>query len=183
MLVPLRELVPNHIKAAYTMEMKRCGSEETGRAFLKYLLDALMAEMRAQETNPKRTDQATDKTNSQAKNVTERPKVLGKMYRTRGKVREMGSTSSSSGEESSTNSGRMRKVDIDSEQPHYVALTKNRGGDVPKCTCCNKGSHLLHNCYKFVHKYSLQKKRKFAEKEGRCFRCMRSGTPSSQLFG
>ena len=35
-LVSLRELVPHHIKVGFSMEMMRCGAEETGRAFLKY---------------------------------------------------------------------------------------------------------------------------------------------------
>ena len=53
-LVHLRDLVPQHIKATFSMEMWRCGAEETGKAFLTYLLDAVRVEMRAQESNPKR---------------------------------------------------------------------------------------------------------------------------------
>ena len=169
-LVPLRELVPNHIKAAYTMEMKRCGSEESGRAFLKYLLDALMAEIRAQETNPKRAEPNGEKTKVQS----EKPKVLGKLYKTQGRAKRQGYATSSS-EEDSPRTCRKERSDSDSDQPHFVSVNKTRSFEPPKCTCCKKGAHFLHNCYKFVHKYVLPKKRKFAEKDGRCFRCLRGG--------
>ena len=40
-IVSLRELVPHHIKSAYTMEMKRCGAEENGASFLKVSIGRL----------------------------------------------------------------------------------------------------------------------------------------------
>ena len=73
-LVHLRDLVPQHIKAAFLMEMLRCGAEENGKAFLKYLLDALRVELRAQESNPKRGE--GEKAGQSDKNKTEKAKVL-----------------------------------------------------------------------------------------------------------
>ena len=97
--MPLRELVPHHIKTGYSIEMKRCGSEETGRGFLKYLLDALAVELRAQETNPKKTEMTGDKPQAVDKGKAEKPRVLGKLYRAGRKSRSLGGRSSSGSEE------------------------------------------------------------------------------------
>ena len=175
-LVPLRELVPDHLKTGYSMEMKRCGAEETGKGFLKYLLDALMVEIKAQETNPKRTEAATEKTTTQGKVNGEKPRILGKLYCTGGKVLDHGTCSSSGSEAGSPYMGRRKvRMGSENESQNFVTMSKARSFEPPKCTCCNKGSHFLHSCYKFVHKLDLGNKQKFAEKDGRCFRCLRGG--------
>ena len=175
-LVPLRELVPHHIKTGYSMEMKRCGGEETGKGFLKYLLDALAVEINAQESNPRRTEVVVEKLALGEKTKTDRPRVLGKLYRTKGKARNLDDSSSLGSEGYSPRQGCKRvQTDSDADPRCYVVTNKAKSMEVPECTCCEKRNHLLHNCYKFVHQMSLDKKRRFVEREGRCYRCLRPG--------
>ena len=183
-LVPLRELTPHHIKTGYSMEMKRCGSEETGRGFLKYLLDALAVELRVQETNPKRGEMAGDKTNHTDKTKTEKPRVLGKLYQTKGKAQRRGSESSSGEESQAPGPQRHRESsDTDNDVRNYTVVSKPRTTELPKCSCCGKGAHFLHNCYRFVYGYGPLKKRSFVEKDNRSFRCLRPGHLRAKCLG
>ena len=179
-LVHLRDLVPHHIKTAFSMEMLRCGAEETGKAFLKYLLDAVRVEMRAQESNPKRGD--GEKAGQPEKNKADKPKVLGKLYRTKGKVHRRTSSSSSDSEENPPKTDK-RNTDTEPETTVYTSTVRTKNTEPPKCTCCNEGAHFLYNCYKFVHEYSLNKKRRFVETDGRCFRCLRPGHLRAACLG
>ena len=179
-LVHLRDLVPHHIKTAFSMEMLRCGAEETGKAFLKYLLDAVRVEMRAQESNPKRGE--GDKTSQLEKNKVDKPKVLGKLYKAKGKVHRRTSSSSSDSEENPPKTDR-RNTDTEPETQVYTGIVRAKNTEPPKCTCCNEGAHFLYNCYRFVHEYSLPRKRRFVETEGRCFRCLRPGHLRATCLG
>ena len=179
-LVHLRDLVPHHIKTAFSMEMLRCGAEETGKAFLKYLLDAVRVEMRAQKSNPKRGE--GDKATQQDKNKVEKPKVLGKLYGTKGKVHRRRSSSSSGSEDNTTKMDK-RATDTETENQVYTGISRPRNVEPPQCNCCREGAHFLYNCYQFVHGYSVAKKKRFAESDGRCFRCLRSGHLRADCFG
>ena len=66
-------------------------------------------------------------------------------------------------------------TDSEEEKQCFVTSSERKALEIPQCSCCRKGAHRLHNCYKFVHRYSLDKKREFAETDGRCFRCLRQG--------
>ena len=179
-LVHLRDLVPHHIKTAFSMEMLRCGAEETGKAFLKYLLDAVRVEMRAQESNPKRGE--GDKTNQQDKNKMDKPKVLGKLYKAKGKAQRRRS-SSSSGSEENTPKVEGKVTDTEAENTVYTGLARPKTVEPQNCSCCGEGAHFLYNCYKFVHEYGVQQKRRFAETDGRCFRCLRAGHLRAACLG
>ena len=170
--VHLRDLVPQHIKAAFSMEMLRCGAEETGRAFLEYLLDALRVELRAQESNPRRGD--GEKVAQQDKNKTEKVKTLGKLYSAKGKDRRRASSSSSTSESHSPKTGR-KSTDTEGETQVYTGVVRPKNIEPPKCNCCGEGAHFLYNCYRFVHEYRVPQKRRFVEDDVGCFRCLRSG--------
>ena len=170
-IVSLRELVPHHIKSVFTMEMKRCGAEETGASFLKYLLDALMAEMRA---HPKKAELAAY-AGSQEKTKGDKTKVLGKLYCTKGKEGNGRDSVSSGSEDCQCKGARRNSSDSDVEPQNYAVINRPKNFDPPECNCCGKGAHWLHSCYTFVHKYGVKEKKRFAEKDGRCFRCLRSG--------
>ena len=184
-LVPLRELVPHHIKTGYSIEMKRCGGEETGKGFLKYLLDALAVEINAQETNPKLSESNGEKGAAAVDRTKgDKSRVLGKLYKTKGKVRGQYTSSSSESEIGSPTIGRRNlSSDPETEPRNYAVVTKGRTVDPPHCSCCRRGSHFLYNCYKFVHKMSLRDKKGFVEEEGRCYRCLRIGHVRSNCMG
>ena len=179
-LVHLRDLVPHHIKTAFSMEMLRCGAEETGKAFLKYLLDAVRVEMRAQESNPKRVE--GEKANQSDKNKGDKPKVLGKLYKTKGKAQRR-TSSSSSGSDDPTLKNDQRTTDTEVETQVYTGAARPKGVEPPQCNCYGEGAHFLYNCFQFVHGYALSKKKKFAETDGRCFRCLRSGHMRAACLG
>ena len=73
----------------------------------------------------------------------------------------------SGSEDCTCRGGKKASSDSEGEAQNYAVVNRPRGFENPECNCCNKGSHLLHSCYKFVHNMSVRDKKLFAEKDGR----------------
>ena len=142
-MVLLKELVPHHLKTGYLMEMERLEQEEAGDTFLRYLLKAINVEIKAQESNPNRREKGDKVTAKDSKEKADKPRLLGKLYKTRGKARRGSSSSAGSGSTS------VKRCSSGSEEDGKVhtAARQVRKLETPKCPCCKKGEHYLHSCY------------------------------------
>ena len=152
LVVMLKSLVPQHIKAQFRTKMQMFQKPPTGNNFIWYLLNELNEEIKAQETDPQKQLAWTEgEVKDKAK--VESPKVLGYFYHSR-----------------KTNSA----VQSESKASDETCEKGTKGKqEWPLCPCCQKGNHGLHNCRKFFLIFNLKEKVAFAKQQKVCFKCLR----------
>ena len=152
LVVMLKSLVPQHIKAQFRTKMQMFQKPPTGNNFIWYLLNELNEEIKAQETDPQKQLAWTEgEVKDKAK--VESPKVLGYFYHSR-----------------KTNSA----VQSESKASDETCEKGTKGKqEWPLCPCCQKGNHGLHNCRKFFLIFNLKEKVAFAKQQKVCLKCLR----------
>ena len=161
LVVLLKGLVPQHIKAQFRTRMKLLNKPATGNNFIWYLMNELTEEIKALETDPRRGPGNNEKETA-AKELKDKakdksPKVLGKFYQT-----YQNPVSGSSGDE-----------DLEGEGLRGTTMVGPGKGEWPLCKCCQTGNHGLHNCRKFFLVFTLKEKVAFAKQRKVCFKCLR----------
>ena len=170
LVVLLKGLVPQHMKAQFKTRMSLLRKLPTGNNFIEYLMNELNEEIRALETDPRRAPGSTEKEvgckEGQGKDKIRekiRP-VLGRLYQAAGQLDQDYASHESSGESEAVGTA-------------FVGAGRR---EWPLCACCQRGNHGLHNCRKFFLIFTLKEKVAYAKQIRACFKCLRPDHEISQ---
>ena len=152
LVVMLKSLIPQHIKAQFKTKMMLMKLAPTGNNFIAYLLRELTEEIQAQETDPRRPN-TTAETEVKDKTKPRSPKVLGKFYH--------------AGKNDTPSQSEDEVGEVGAAQ---VGIGKK---EWPPCPCCQTGNHGLHNCRKFFLVYSIKEKATYVKQHKVCHKCLR----------